>query len=369
MAQNDIIMFQENSSNDYLEVVVGSVSTGKAIMINASNKPIAKGIEISDVDSLTAALSGKVSTSQLGVANGVATLGGDGKVKAAQLPASVVGAVSYQGSWNASTNTPTIPSAASGNKGYYYVVSTAGSTNIDGITDWKISDWIISNGTTWEKVDNTDSVTSIAGKTGAVTLAIADISGLSSDLNDKAPKASPTFTGTVTLPSTTSIGTVSSTELGYLDDVTSPLQTQINSKQATVTGGASSIVSSNLTASKALVSDASGKVAVSTATAIEVSYLVGVTQAIQTQLNGKQASLGYTAENTANKNAINGYCGLDSGGKVATAQLPASIVKWVSAPATPTSTGTAGEASYDNDYLYICVATNSWKRMPLAIWV
>lgn len=45
-----------------------------------------------------------------------------------------------------------------------------------------------------------------------------------------APKASPTFTGTVVLPSTTSIGTVSSTEIGYLDSVTSAIQTQLNNR-------------------------------------------------------------------------------------------------------------------------------------------
>jgi hypothetical protein len=44
---------------------------------------------------------------------------------------------------------------------------------------------------------------------------------------------SPTFTGTVTLPSTTSIGTISSAEIGYLDGVTSAIQTQINGKADT----------------------------------------------------------------------------------------------------------------------------------------
>jgi hypothetical protein len=57
-----------------------------------------------------------------------------------------------------------------GIKGYYYVVSDAGSTNIDNETDWKIKDWIVFNGLTWEKVDNTESVTSINGFTGAVDL-------------------------------------------------------------------------------------------------------------------------------------------------------------------------------------------------------
>lgn len=50
-----------------------------------------------------------------------------------------------------------------------------------------------------------------------------------------APLAAPTFTGTVTLPSTTSIGNVSATELGYLDGTTSAVQTQIDGKQKTIT--------------------------------------------------------------------------------------------------------------------------------------
>lgn len=49
-----------------------------------------------------------------------------------------------------------------------------------------------------------------------------------------APKISPTFTGTVVLPSTTSIGTITNTELGYLDGVTSAIQTQLNAKQASL---------------------------------------------------------------------------------------------------------------------------------------
>jgi hypothetical protein len=86
----------------------------------------------------------------------------------------LVGGVNYDGTWNASTNSPTIVSGT-GNKGDYYVVSTAGSTNIDGITDWKIGDWIIFNGTVWDKVDNTDAVSSVNGYTGAVSLVTGDV--------------------------------------------------------------------------------------------------------------------------------------------------------------------------------------------------
>ena len=83
---------------------------------------------------------------------------------------------------------------------------------------------------------------------------------------------------------------VSNTEYGYLNGVTSAIQTQINSKQAEIGGAASSITSSNLTVSRALVSDTNGKVAVSAVTSTELGYLDGVTSAIQTQLSGKAST-------------------------------------------------------------------------------
>ena len=82
-------------------------------------------------------------------------------------------------------------------------------------------------------------------------------------------------------------GSVSNTEFGYLDGVTSAIQTQIDSKQATITGGATTIVSSDLTASRAAISNSSGKIAVSTVTDTELGYVSGVTSAIQTQLGTK----------------------------------------------------------------------------------
>ena len=83
--------------------------------------------------------------------------------------------------------------------------------------------------------------------------------------------------------------TTTSAEIGYVNGVTSAIQTQINTKQATITGGATTITSSNLTASRALASDASGKVAVSATTSAELAFVSGVTSAIQTQINTKQA--------------------------------------------------------------------------------
>jgi hypothetical protein len=107
-----------------------------------------------------------------GTANGVATLDASGKVPASQIP--LQGDLNYQGTWNANTNTPTLVSGT-GTKGYYYVVDVAGSTNLDGITDWKVGDWAIFNGTVWQKVDNTDAVTSVNGQVGTVVLTTTNI--------------------------------------------------------------------------------------------------------------------------------------------------------------------------------------------------
>ena len=82
-------------------------------------------------------------------------------------------------------------------------------------------------------------------------------------------------------------GTISNTEFQYLNGVTSDIQTQLNSKQATITGAATTIDTEDLTASRALVSDGSGKVAVSSVTSTELGYVSGVTSAVQTQLNAK----------------------------------------------------------------------------------
>ena len=68
-----------------------------------------------------------------------------------------IGAINYKGTWDAQNNTPTLTSSV-GTKGDYYVVSVAGSTNLNGITDWQISDWAIFNGSVWQKVDNSEVV-------------------------------------------------------------------------------------------------------------------------------------------------------------------------------------------------------------------
>ena len=79
----------------------------------------------------------------------------------------VTGALVYQGTWDAATNDPALASSV-GTKGDYYVVSVSGSTNLNGITDWVVSDWCVFNGTVWQKVDNSEViyVSNVATGTG-----------------------------------------------------------------------------------------------------------------------------------------------------------------------------------------------------------
>jgi len=80
-----------------------------------------------------------------------------GKVPTSQLPDSVLGGLQYQGLWDASGVAP----AAS--KGYYYIVSAAGATDLDGITEWEVGDWAVYGDSAWEKIDNTQATVAVSG--------------------------------------------------------------------------------------------------------------------------------------------------------------------------------------------------------------
>jgi hypothetical protein len=73
-------------------------------------------------------------------------------LKTVSSVANALGALNYQGTWNASTNTPTLASGV-GTQGDYYVVSVAGATDLDGITNWGVGDWAAFNGSVWQRVE------------------------------------------------------------------------------------------------------------------------------------------------------------------------------------------------------------------------
>jgi hypothetical protein len=63
-----------------------------------------------------------------------------------------IGALNYKGTWDANANSPALTSSV-GTKGDYYVVGTAGSTNLNGISNWGVGDWAAYNGSVWQRVE------------------------------------------------------------------------------------------------------------------------------------------------------------------------------------------------------------------------
>lgn len=122
-------------------------------------------------------------------------------------------------------------------------------------------------------------------------------------------------------------------EINFSVGLTGVIQTQINGKQDVITGGATTITSANLAFDKLLISSGTGKVAVSTVTALEAAQLVGIgtVSTIQVQLNGKQATITGAASTVTSSNLTAGkILGSDGAGKIYATTFDVSAVSTVS---------------------------------------
>ncbi len=82
------------------------------------------------------------------------------------------GGIILQGDWNAATNTPDITGTTT--TGWAWRVDVAGTTNLGGITDWQVGDLAVKSATGWVKIDNTENVTSVFGRFGAIVATTGD---------------------------------------------------------------------------------------------------------------------------------------------------------------------------------------------------
>ena len=200
-----------------------------------------------------------------GANNGVATLDAGGKIPVAQLPNSVM---EYKGTWNASTNTPTLVDGT-GNAGDVYLVSVAGTQNLgSGSITFDVGDWVVYSGSVWQKSINSNAVVSVNGQTGVVTLTTSDVAegsnlyftderaqdAVGTILTDSSKidftynDAGNTITATIVPASLVDAdinasaaidaakiadGSVSNSEFQSLDGVTAPIQTQLDGKAST----------------------------------------------------------------------------------------------------------------------------------------
>lgn len=128
----------------------------------------------SAVTDLTTDLAAKEASANKGAAGGYASLDGGGKVPVSQLPNSIM---EYQGLWNAFSNSPTLADGT-GSPGDVYRVSVGASRDLgSGSVSFSAGDYVIYSpaSNAWEKADTTDSVPSVNGYTGNVTLVASDV--------------------------------------------------------------------------------------------------------------------------------------------------------------------------------------------------
>ena len=130
------------SSTDWTTFNNKTTNTGTVTSVSGtSNRISSTGGTTPVIDAVTAAVTG----SSTNLATGA-------QIQTA-INTALTGVLQFEGTWNASTNSPAL-SSGTGTSGDYYIVSTAGTTNLDGITDWAIGDWAVFANTTWTKIDN-----------------------------------------------------------------------------------------------------------------------------------------------------------------------------------------------------------------------
>ena len=219
-------------------------------------------------------------------------------------PLLTAGQVNYDGTWDASTNTPTLvspPDALS--KGDYYVVSVAGTQF--GLS-FAVGDWIISNGTAWEKVDLTDAVSSVFGRTGAVVGVSTDYSAVG--LTNTAIGASSPSTGAFTSLSSSSTTTLNGTTVPA--SKTLVVTTDKLSALAATTSAELAGVISDETGSGALVFASSPTLVTPTLGAATATSLNGVTlTGTSTPALSVTGTASVSGSNTGDQTTITGNAG------------------------------------------------------------
>lgn len=133
-------------------------------------------------------------------------------LKAFSSTTNAIGALNYKGTWNASTNSPALASGV-GTKGDYYVVSVAGATSLDGISNWGVGDLATYNGSIWQRVEggadlngvnlSVSGTTTLSGLTVSTALALNAskevVSVTNTGTGNNVLATTPTFTGDVSL--------------------------------------------------------------------------------------------------------------------------------------------------------------------------
>lgn len=160
-------------------VTVDFTSSDQTVKINSTDQYQGTVTGIGTATSGTIAIAGTSAVPTVSTITAAVTNGGTALATGDQIYDFVTGQIanipsglSFEGSWNANTDTPSL-SGTTPDNGTFYIVSVAGSTNLSGITDWEVGDWAVyvSDGAGtdgWQKIDNTSTLSG-SGTAGQLT--------------------------------------------------------------------------------------------------------------------------------------------------------------------------------------------------------
>lgn len=444
-----------NTSNPH-NVTKSQIGLSNVDNTSDTNKPVSTATQT--------ALNLKEGSINKGASLGYAPLDVNSKVPLENINDALLGNVHYQGLWNATTNIPNLDIVES--KGHYYICTNTSESTRYGII-FNTGDWIISDGTNWGKVDNTDAVSSVFGRIGNVTAQSGDYNtGQVTEVADKnyqtdAQKLYNDATSSIQTQFGNKQNTLTNPLTGagsQLDPTTYALQDgtilyhsvkwftptgAVSTSGTTVTSVGTQFTSAMVGAKLTINGEwriitaftNSSSVTVSSAYSVNYTGIVagnwGVYSKALQVINsetlfynntgnqrskidangiylgdvntfgstvflkaiygiGLNSSLGITWTNGATVNStidlglrrnaagvLEIYDGVTATGLDANRRdllarnITASQFKLTAlntAPASATSTGTTGEIRYDANYMYVCVATNTWKRSALTTW-
>lgn len=278
---------------------LATVTASKALASDVNGNIVASSVtdtELGYVSGVTSSiqtqLGNKISSSEKGANNGVATLDAGGKVPVSQLPNSVM---TYEGTFDASSvpASPLLNGDGAANAGMVYLASVAGSYDFGaGAITFAVGDWAVYNGTIWEKSVNSNSVVSVNGQTGVVTLTKSDVGLGNVDNTSDATKNSATATltnKTISASSNTiSDLTVTNLATGVLDSDLSSVSANhdtIPSAKATKAYVDSLVGASGVSGDIALTSFAASDNVAVAANITGLAFAAGVTRSFRAQVS------------------------------------------------------------------------------------
>ena len=256
----------------------------------------------------------------------VVTVNAQGQITSISTQAT--NAPSYQGTWNASTNSPTLTSSV-GTQGYYYIVSVAGTTNLDGNALWSVGDWAIFGNGKWERIagSTSESFTSLT----TTNLAVTGLTGY------MYANGSGNITASTTIPTSALSGTISNAQLANSSVTIGSSSLSLGGTLSTLAGvsisgstntlsniGNSSLTNSSITINGNLVSlGGSTTVSASTINALTINNSGSGAASGSTFNGGSALTISY---NTVGASPLAGSTSLTTLGTITTGTWNASVI-------------------------------------------